>query len=587
MHSAHPSGRNFVLTAASIVRATHGAALLSVAVMVACGPRVEPASMVVRGGTIVTMDDAAPQVEALAARGDRIVAVGSRADIERYVGPRTQVIDLQGGFAMPGFIESHAHFRGIGDAKLQLNLTNATSWDEIVAMVAKAAASTPTGELIRGRGWHQSKWNRVPQPLVEGLPVHDALSAVSPDHPVVLVHASGHAAFVNAKALELAGITKATTNPPGGEIVRDRAGNPTGVLREAAEDLLSAPKNERGEPLLTPPPDSESLIRRQAELASEEILSKGITSFQDAGSSFDAIDIYKKLVDEGRLPLRLWVMVSSPNAELAQRLAQARIIGYGDHRLTVRAIKRVADGALGSHGAWLLAPYADLPTSTGLNTVPMEDLRETARLAAEHDVQLCVHAIGDRANREVLNVFERTFSAREDKKDWRWRIEHAQHLHPTDVPRFKTLGVIASMQGLHATSDAIFVPVRLGAARTAEGAYLWQTLLKQGTVVVNGTDAPVEDVDPISNFYASVTRKTKDGLVFTGDQAMTRDQALRSYTRDAAFAAFEDDIKGTLSVGKLADITVLDQNLLTVPDGEIEATKVIYTIVGGTIVYRR
>lgn len=558
-----------------------------ITMVAACAPRVEPASMVVRGGTIVTMDDLAPQVEALAARGDRIVAVGSATDIEPYVGPNTQIIDLQGGFAMPGFIESHAHFRGIGDAKLQLNLTRATSWEEIVDMVARAAAATPKGELIRGRGWHQSKWSHLPEPSVEGLPVHDALSKASPDHPVVLVHASGHAAFVNAKALALAGITRATKDPAGGQIVRDRAGHPTGVLREAAEDLLSGPKDERGDPILTPPADSESLIRRQVELAAEEILSKGITSFQDAGSSFATIDVYRKLVDEGRMPVRLWVMVSSPNAELAQRLAQSRVVGYGDQRLTVRAIKRVADGALGSHGAWLLAPYEDLPTSTGLNTVPMDELRETARLAAEHDVQLCVHAIGDRANREVLNVFEAAFAARADKRDWRWRIEHAQHLHPVDIPRFSRLGVIASMQGLHATSDAVFVPVRLGAARTAEGAYIWQTLLKHGTVVVNGTDAPVEDVDPIANYYASVTRRSKDGLLFTADQKMTREQALRSYTRDAAFAAFEEPLKGTLSVGKLADITILDKNLLTVPDEDILSTNVVSTIVGGVIVYRR
>lgn len=543
--------------------------------------------MVVRGGTIATMDDATPSVAALAVRGDRIVALGSNDDIAPFVGPATEIVELAGGFAMPGFIESHAHFRGIGDARLQLNLTRAESWDEIVDMVAKAAASAPKGELIRGRGWHQSKWSRVPEPAVEGLPVHAALSAVSPDHPVVLVHASGHAAFANAKAMELAGITRDTKDPPGGQLVRDKAGNPTGVLRETAEDLLAGPKNDAGEPLLAPPADSESLIRRQVELASEEVLSKGITSFQDAGSSFAAIDVYKRLADERQLPVRLWVMISSGNTELAQRLSSARVIGYADHRLTVRAIKRVADGALGSHGAWLLEPYADLPSSTGLNTVPMDELRETARLAAEHDVQLCVHAIGDRANREVLDVFEGTFAGRTDKRDWRWRIEHAQHLHPADIPRFKTLGVIASMQGLHATSDAIFVPVRLGEERTRQGAYAWQTLLRQGTVVVNGTDAPVEDVDPIANFYASVTRRTKQGQPFTADQKMTREQALRSYTRDAAFAAFEEDVKGTLGVGKLADITVLDKNLLTVPDEELPSTKVVATIVGGNVAFRR
>jgi predicted amidohydrolase YtcJ len=278
-------------------------------------------------------------------------------------------------------------------------------------------------------------------------------------------------------------------------------------------------------------------------------------------------------------------MIRDTNDALAKQLPRYRVVGAGSNHLTVRAIKVTIDGALGSRGAWLLEPYSDLPGSTGLNTVSLESLVETARLAVQHNFQLCVHAIGDRANREALNVFERAFKANPGRKDLRWRIEHAQHLNAADIPRFGQLGVIASMQGIHATSDAPFVVARLGAKRAEEGAYVWQKLLKSGAVIVNGTDAPVEDVDPIASFYASVTRKVKDGSVFYPDQRMSRMEALKSYTLDAAFGAFEEDVKGSLKPGKLADITVLSKDIMTVPDEEIPSARVVHTIVGGRILY--
>ncbi|MGD0783378.1 MAG: amidohydrolase family protein, partial [Candidatus Aminicenantales bacterium] len=321
-------------------------------------------------------------------------------------------------------------------------------------------------------------------------------------------------------------------------------------------------------------------------LADEECLSKGLTSVTDAGVDWPQIELYKKAIDQGRVGVRLNVMLTETNASLAKNAAAYRLDGYGAGHLSVHAIKRFADGALGSHGAWMLEPYADLPTSTGLNTYPMADLRETARIALENGFQLCVHAIGDRANREVLNVFEEALKAHPDKKDVRFRIEHAQHLAASDIPRFGRLGIIASMQAIHCTSDGPWVPRRIGDRRAEEGAYVWRKLIASGAVIANGTDAPVEDVDPIPVFYASVTRKMKNGGFFYPGQKMTREEALKSYTLNAAYAAFEDTIKGSLVPGKLADVTVFTKDILTCPDDEIQSARVAMTIVGGKILYK-
>ena len=546
---------------------------------------IEPADLVLRGGKIVTMDRTKPKAEALAVRGDVIVAVGTDKEIQPYIGKSTQVIDLTGKLALPGLIEGHGHFTAIGQARMNLNLMDARNWDEIVAMVSQAARKAQPGEWILGRGWHQEKWDKAPSENVEGFPTHASLSKVSSNNPVYLTHASGHAAFANAKAMELAGIDRNTANPPGGEILKDAQGNPIGVLRETASGLiaraLAAARARRS------PAQVEAEARKEIELAAQECLSKGITSFQDAGSSFATIDLLKKLVEEGKLGLRLWVMIREENSKLAQDLSKYRIINFGDKRLTVRAIKRAIDGALGSRGAWLLEPYSDLPASTGLNTTPIEEIKETARLALAHGFQLCVHAIGDRANRETLNIFEESFRAHPEKKDLRWRIEHAQHLSAADIPRFAQLGVIASMQGIHCTSDAPFVTARLGAKRAEEGAYVWQKLMKSGAIVINGTDAPVEDVSPIASFYASVTRKLGNGSVFYPDQRMSREDALKSYTLSTAYAAFEENVKGSLTAGKLADITVLSSDILTAPEDEILKTEVVCTVVGGKIAYRK
>ena len=554
-------------------------------IVASCSTQQQPGTLVLRNGNIVTVDANKPQAQAVAVRGDSIVAVGSNEEIQPFIGSSTVVIDLEGKTVVPGFVEGHGHFTGIGTMKMNLQLMSTKSWDEIVSMVGEAVKKAKPGDWIIGRGWHQEKWDKTPTPNVEGFPTHASLDKVSPNNPVILRHASGHAGFANGKALSLAGITRATPNPAGGEILKDRQGNPTGLLRETAHGLVGRALNEAMSK--RSPEERDAVARKEVDLAMLECLSKGITSFQDAGSSFTTIDLFKTVVDEGKLNIRLWVMVREGVEALAANLAKYKMVGYGSNHLTVRAIKRTIDGALGSRGAWLLEPYSDLPGNTGLNTSLLEEAQQISDLAMQHGYQFCVHAIGDRANREILNIYEETFKKNSDKSDLRWRVEHAQHLHPTDIPRFGQLGVIASMQGIHCTSDAPYVPARLGTQRAEEGAYVWQKLMKSGATIVNGTDAPVEDVNPILSFYATVSRKTKDGSVFYPDQRMSREEALKSYTLNAAYGAFEERIKGSLTLGKLADIVILSKDIMTVPEDEIPSTEVLTTIVGGQIVYQK
>ena len=561
--------------------------LLAAHAALAAAAFAQPADLVLRNGKIVTVDPAGRVVQALAVRGDRIAALGADSDAPRWIGPQTKVIDLHGMLAIPGFIEGHGHFTGVGEFRMGLDLREARTWDDIVAQVGRAAKQAKPGEWIIGRGWHQSKWAQAPEPNVEGFPLHASLDNVSPGNPVLLTHASGHAAFVNGKALELAGVAAATPNPSGGEILKDAKGNPTGLLRERAQGLVSRARTEAEN--RRAPAERAEIANKAIKLAIDESLSKGITTFEDAGSPFSTIDILKKMADSHELRLRIWMMLRMPNDVIAPKLDQYRIIGAGGNFFTVRAIKRAIDGALGPRGAWLLEPYADSPNSSGLNTEDPADIRRTAELAIQHGYQLCVHAIGDRANRETLNIFEDTFKAHPEKpgNDLRWRVEHAQHLNAADIPRFGKLGVIAAMQGVHCTSDAPYVLLRLGPKRAEEGAYVWQKLMKTGAVVGNGTDAPVEDVSPLASFYASVSRKLKDGTVFYPGQRMSREEALKSYTWNNAYAAFEEKLKGSLETGKLADIAVLSRDIMTIPEDEITATDVAYTIVGGKVMFSR
>jgi hypothetical protein len=545
------------------------------------------ADMVLHNGTVASVDETIGNVQGIAISGYEIIALGTNEEMNAYINADTQVIDLAGRFAMPGFIEGHGHFMSLGRSKQILDLTDITNWQQAVSRVAAAVDSAEPGEWIFGRGWHQDKWNRIPEDAVEGVPLNRSLNLISPNNPVLLGHASGHAAFANDAALQAAGIDRDTADPEGGIILRDVDGRATGLLRESAQRLVA--KAGLDYESRRSAEEQERLKREQVFLASAEALANGVTSFQDAGADFATIDFFKQLESEGALPIRLYVMVrGEDNAQMDELLGAYLMPIEGDDFLTVRSIKRQLDGALGAHGAWLLEPYIDLPSTSGLVLETVEDIQETARLAVKYGFQVNTHAIGDRANRETLNLYQRAFSDLENEDaDLRWRVEHAQHIDPTDVPRFAQLGVIASIQGVHCISDGPWVPSRLGEERTRLTSYPWRDLIDAGAVVTNGTDVPVEAINPIASFYASVSRITNSGEKFHPDQAMTREEALASYTINNAFAAFEEAYKGSLVPGKLADIVVLSQNILTVEESRILETEVDMTIVAGQVRYER
>lgn len=551
----------------------------------ACKQEQVAADLILTNADIYTVDPDQPTATALAIKDGRILAIGDEATIEEYRSEATEVMNLDGKFVMPGFIEGHGHFSGLGYGLMNLNFLQAKSWDEIVQMVAEKAAETPDGEWITGRGWHQEKWTTAPELAQHGYPSHHTLSVLTKDHPVVLRHASGHSLFANEAAMKLAGVTAETPDPRGGHILKDHQGQPIGVFEERAMSLINEAYAAYRDGL-----SPQALVgewQEGIELAQKECLAKGVTSFQDAGSSFQEIEDYQKLAEAGELDLRLWVMARLSYNKLAAGLNnQFPIVDAGDHFFTCRAIKSEVDGALGAFGAWLLEPYDDKPDFVGQNTTLLETVDSIAGLAIDKKMQLCVHAIGDRANQEVLNLFEKRF-AENGEQDYRWRIEHSQHLAVEDIPRFAELGVIASMQAIHCTSDAPFVEKRLGTERARTGAYPWRSLLDAGAVVTNGTDVPVEDVDPLASYYATVTRKRPDsGMEFFPEQAMTREEGIYSYTMANAYAAFEENDKGSLSPGKLADIVVLSNNLLSCSEAEIMETKVLTTIVNGKVKYQ-
>lgn len=547
------------------------------------GESVEIADRILTNGTIITVDTTLPEAQAIALKEGRIIALGSKLDIAKMAGPDTDIVDLNGRVAIPGFIEGHGHFLSLGQSLIMLDLVPTRSFDDIVNKVAEAAENAEPGEWITGRGWHQERWGASKETLYDGLPHHRSLSAVSPNNPVFLIHASGHGALVNEMALSLGGIDQNTPNTEGGTIVRDENGDATGYLRQAAQapvrQVLMAAQNSRSEE------QKQALFERQVALAGKEALRNGVTSFHDMGTNLAEIDRLIKFADEGRLPIRLHMSVRfESNDTLRERLPDYKMIGRGDGFLTIRALKRNIDGALGTHGAWLLDPYTDKPETSGLPQASMENLRETAQIAFDQGFQLNVHAIGDRGNREVMDMYESFFSTA-PKQDLRWRIEHAQTLHPDDVPRFASLGVIASMQGVHATSDGPWVPVRLGQQRSEQRAYVWRALLDAGAIICNGTDVPVEAISPIDSYIASVTRRMANGEQFFPEQSMDRMEALYSYTMGCAKAVFDEDELGSLSVGKRADIVVLNGNPLTLSEEELTSLAVEMTLVGGEVRY--
>jgi len=550
-----------------------------------CRGSVGSADLVLRNGRIITMDNRWPQVSALAVKGDRISAIGSDRDMLRYTGMETQVIDLKGMLTIPGFIEGHGHFYSLGASLMELELRNADNWDAIIALVAAEVKNKKPGTWIVGRGWHQNKWTTKPQPNVGGLPIHHKLSAVSPQNPVFLSHTSGHGVFVNQAAMLASGVSEKSVNPPGGEIVRDENGEPIGMLREnAAQPVRDALKAYQTKRTIQ---EVKAAMRQQVKLAAQNAIENGITSFQDMGSTWEELDHLKVMAAEGSLPIRLYMAVQEPAVEMEEKLADYRLVGYGNNFLTIRCIgEKVLDGALGTHGGWLLESYTDLPRSFGLNVTPVPEIRHSAELAIKHDYQLAIQGIGDRAARELFNIYEEQFTIHPEKKDLRWRIEHAQVTHPDDLLRYAALGVIPGIQGIFACSDGPWVVDRLGVERTKERGYLFRSMAESGALIMNGTDPPVEEISPIASFHCSITRELSDGSIFQPEQRLTREQALQSYTINNAFASFEEDLKGSITPGKLADITVLSKDIMTVPEDEILDTEIVYTILGGEVVYK-
>ncbi|MFC2125716.1 amidohydrolase [Bacteroidota bacterium] len=554
--------------------------ILSLFVMIGC-ENSPKADLVILNGNIYTVDENQPLVEAVAVTGNKISYVGEEKGAKKLIGDQTSVIDLQGKTMTPGLIESHAHFLGIGYSKMNLDMLYITSYEELVSMVEDAVKKAEPGEWITGRGWHQSKWDSISGENIKGFPTHHMLSAVSPDNPVWLSHASGHAGFTNAKAMEIAGVDKNTVFEEGGEIIKDENGNPTGIFNESAGGLITRYLPEQ----------DESSDRKAFSLAMEECLKEGIVGFHDAGVKRETIDLYKEKLDKGEMKLRMYGMLGGYDKTLLNEFYEkGPEIGLGNHFLTLRSIKLFCDGALGSRGAWLLEPYSDRPDHIGHSTGDTEYIYQTSVEALKNGFQVCIHAIGDRANREVLNQYERAMQEVPGVSEHRFRIEHAQHLSKEDIPRFSELGIIASMQAIHMSSDRPWAIKRLGEERILEGAYVWQKLLNTGAVIINGTDAPVEPVSAINCFYASVSRRTLKGNPpggFEPDQKMTREQALRSYTLDAAYGSFEEDIKGSIEVGKLADFTIFSNDIMTIPEDDILDLEVMMTVIDGKVVYKK
>jgi predicted amidohydrolase YtcJ len=554
--------------------------------LIQCSEKKTPADLIIKGGTIYTVEADNTTVEAVAVKGDTIVYAGSLAGLSKYEGEQTKVIDLTGKTMTPGFIEGHGHFMGLGYNELNLDLMNITSYNEMVEKVKEAVAKAQPGQWIIGRGWHQDKWTTKPEKLIKGFQTHQLLSEVSPNNPVFLRHASGHAGFANAKAMQLAGVNQLSVEKlgknlgEGGEILLDELGNPTGLFNERAQSLITKyiPDN-------TAETDEQAL-----ELAIAASLRSGITSFHDAGVSRENIELFRKFKEAGKLNTRLYVMLTGFDSELLYEWFRKGPEVDPLNLLTIRSIKLNCDGALGSRGAWLLEPYSDRTDFSGMATLSMDTVLKISREGLKYGFQICSHAIGDRANKEILDRYEIAFTENSANKDHRYRIEHAQHLHPNDIARFGKMGVIPAMQAIHLSSDRPWAIDRLGEKRIKEGAYMWQSLLKSGAVIVNGTDVPVEPINPIASFFASVTRQTLKGEPeggFEPEEKMTRQQALRSYTLDAAYGAFEEKIKGSIKAGKLADFVVFNKDLMTVPDAEILSTEVSMTILGGKVLYEK
>lgn len=541
-------------------------------VLIAAGP----AQTVFVNGNIHTMNERQPRAEAIAVKGDRIVFAGSNADAKKYQTADAKTVDLAGKTVVPGLTDSHCHIFGIGEREMNLNLEGTDTLEAFLAKVKERVAKTERGKWITGRGWIETFW-RPPQ-----FPTRADLDKIAPDHPIFLTRADGHAAVANSAALRVANIDKNTPNPFGGEISRDKQnGEATGMLLDNAQDLV--------ENNIPKPTEAE---RREAfVIGARREISLGWCQIQNAGGNLEDLAPMREAFEGGQVKLRVYNAVYGPGPAGSALLRDGPVLNLYDRRFTQRTIKVVFDGALGSRGAALLEPYADAPETSGYLTQKEAELQPLFEEALRKGIQIETHAIGDRANRLILDLYEKAMKAvppdKRKVRDPRWRVEHAQIVSAPDISRFSKLGVIASMQPSHAISDLFFAPSRLGKERLA-GAYAWQDLLKSGATICGGSDAPVERGEPMIEFYAAVTRKSIKGESLEGwhpEQAVSREQALKMFTLAPAYAAFEEKDKGSLEVGKLADLTVLSKDIMKIPELEILTATCAMTVIGGEIVF--
>jgi predicted amidohydrolase YtcJ len=528
--------------------------------------------LIIHNARIYTVDAANPVAEAIALRGDRIARIGTSVELLRLRGDSTRVLDARQATVIPGLHDAHGHFTELGASLQSLDLRGTTSYAQIVERVRQRVATARPGEWILGHSWDQNDW------ASKEWPTHDALSAISPGNPVYLTRVDGHAGLANRRALDAARVASSTPDPDGGRVIRTAAGQPTGVLIDRAQDLVT-----RHIPVDTP-----AQIEAQALRADEEVRRLGLTMVHDAGTNGATVEAYKRLIDGGRLKTRLHVMLRGSLGELTPFFRRGPLIDYANHHLAVRAIKIVADGALGSRGAAMLEPYSDEPSTSGLLTTPPDEVYAQTLAASRAGFQTAIHAIGDRANRLVMDVFERVQREVPGARALRMRNEHAQILDAAEIPRFAALDVVASMQPTHATSDMPWASTRIGPARTQEGAYVWRKLVTAGATIAAGSDFPVEEPNPMLGFYAAITRQDPSGSPPGGwmpDQRLSRDEALRAFTLNAAYAANAETFLGSLQAGKLADLVVLSNDIMRAAPKDILATTVRLTMVGGEIVY--
>jgi predicted amidohydrolase YtcJ len=540
-------------------------------ILISCGNKM-PADLVLINGKVATVNKSFDLAEAVAVKDGRIIFVGDRVEGRKFIGARTNVIDCSEMLVLPGLIDAHGHLAGYGKTLEKLNLIGTSSYEEIIDIVAEKVLQVESGEWIFGRGWDQNKWE------TKEFPDNAALSAITPENPVYLTRVDGHAILVNQKAMEIAGVSAETPQPEGGKIYFRSDGSPTGIFVDNAEKLI-----ERRVSRYTAEKQREII-----ELASNQCLEFGLTGFHDAGIHPERIDDYKVLIDENRLGLRVYAMLNDTIVpDLEEYLSGHKIEGYGDNHLTVNAVKVYADGALGSRGAALMEPYADSPKEDGLMVTNKEHFSKVTRAALATGMQLCTHAIGDRGIRVTLDIIEDAL-AENPVRDHRFRVEHSQIIDPEDIPRFKALGVIPSVQPPQVVSDMNWTEDRVGPERII-GAYVFRDFLDSGCILPCGSDVPVESCDPLEGIYRAVTRQDESGFPPGGwmsENALTIEEAVRGYTIWAAEAAFQEDILGSIEVGKLADFTIIDKDILTSDPREIIKAKTVYTIVGGSLKYQ-